>query len=69
MSGWAALAVTLLLAGCEGLGGPPLISSQTPPNTNATGPQPRGSLPPGAAGRGGGPLASHPNLFSLTLGR
>ena len=65
----AALAVVLLLAGCEGVGGPSLVSGQTPPNTNAIGPQPAGSLPAGAAGMGGGPLATHPNLLGVTFGR
>lgn len=47
-------AALLPLAGCGvGLGGPPLASTQSPPEGAATGskaePQPLGSLPPGAA--------------------
>ena len=58
------------LAGCTvTLGGPPLISGQSPAaaQSHNSEPQPAGSLPPGFAGLDGGPNASAPNYASITL--
>ncbi len=72
--GWAALAVLILLGGCDAVGrGPDLVSAQTPPGTGivnaASQPQPPNSLPPGAAVSGPGPGAAQRSYLTLTLGR
>ena len=65
--GRAAPDVAPLLAERTEAAGPPLVSARTPPDTDANGPRPRASLPPGAAGRGGGSLAMCPNPLGLLL--
>ena len=60
----------LLLAGCVQPSGPPLISAMSPPGQGSKSePQPIGSLPPGAAGIGAGPNATHPDIASITVGK
>lgn len=62
--------VLVVLAGCGTPGGVPLVSATSPPGQGSnTEPQPVGSLPPGAAGVGRGPNATHPDFLAVTLGR
>ncbi len=64
------IACLLSLTGCNvTLGGPPLISGQSPAaaQSHNSEPQPVNSLPPGFAGLDGGPNASAPNYGSLTF--
>ncbi len=66
----AALVLCLALGGCGArLGGPPLLSGQSPAAAEAAGsePQPVGSLPRGAAGIGRGPNAAEPNRLSAMI--
>ncbi len=66
----AALVLCLALGGCGvKLGGPSLLSGQSPAAAEAAGsePQPAGGLPPGAAGIGRGPNATEPNRLSATF--
>ena len=69
-----ALALACLGLTCLGgcgvmLGGPAGVSGQSPgwAAAAANAPQPPGSLPPGAAGIGGGPNVTEPNRLSATL--
>ncbi len=73
-----AVASAACLAGCNttavappsvSFGGPPLVSGQTPPSPLARNsePEPPNSLPPGAAGLGGGPIARAPDNGSVTV--
>ena len=65
-----AFACLVSLAGCNvTVGGPPLISGQSPAaaQSHNSALQPVNSLPPGFAGLDGGPNATAPNYGSLTF--
>ncbi|WP_158744773.1 hypothetical protein [Acidisphaera sp. L21] len=65
-----ACSIALSLCGCNAqVGGPPLVSGQSPQSaqSSASEPQPVNSLPPGFSGIGSGPNATAPNYASLTI--
>lgn len=69
----ALVALVALLPGCAGVGGPALVSAQSPPGTGAVNsnsePQPVGSLPPGAANSSVNiPTSYQPNNVAFTFG-
>lgn len=56
----------LALAGCGEPNGPPLVSTQYPPNTSANAPiQPLNSLPRGTANLSRAPNATSPDFASF----
>ena len=69
----AVLVLAAVLPGCAGVGGPALVSAQSPPGTGSTNsnsePQPIGSLPPGAATSNASvPTSFQPNYLALRFG-
>lgn len=68
-AGLFCLALTPLTACDLQVGGPPLISGQSPASvlSRNSEPEPAGSLPPRAMGLAGGPNSMTPNYASVTF--